>query len=425
MPLIKKIKAFECLDSRGYPTISTIVYLENGQVGSAAVPSGASTGEFEAHELRDQDESRYLGKGVLKAVENVNTILSDGLKGLDVLELAALDRKMLELDGTENKSNLGANAILSVSLAAAQAGANAVGLPLFRYLGGANANRLPVPLVNVINGGAHANNSLDFQEFMLVPHSSSTFFENIRIACEVFHTLKKILLKRGLATGVGDEGGFAPNLKSSEEALDLLVQAIEAAGYKPGEEISLALDVAASEFYDRATACYVLKKSTQNKLTSEELINTYHSWLSKYPIVSIEDGLDQNDWDGWKLMTEKIGDAVQLVGDDLFVTNVKRLRQGISEGAANAILIKLNQIGTVTETIQAINLAKSNGYNTIISHRSGETEDTCIADLCVAMSSGQIKTGSVCRSERTAKYNRLLWIETFLAGESLLENPFA
>ena len=425
MPLIKKIKAFECLDSRGYPTVSASVYLDNGAIGTAAVPSGASTGEYEAHELRDQDTGRYFGKGVLQAVENVNTKIAAALCGDEVLDLAALDRKMIELDGTENKSKLGANAILGVSLAAAQAGANSLGIPLFRYLGGANANRLPVPLVNVINGGAHANNSLDFQEFMLVPHSSSTFFENLRIVSEVFHSLKKILNKRGLSTGVGDEGGFAPNLKSSEEALDLLVNAIETAGYKPAEEISLALDVAASEMYDEAAGCYVFKKSTQKKLSSAELVGTYQEWLNKYPIVSIEDGLDENDWDGWKLMTEQIGSEVQLVGDDLFVTNVKRLRQGINEGAANAILIKLNQIGTVSETIQAINLAKSNGYRTIISHRSGETEDTCIADLCVAMGSGQIKTGSVCRSERTAKYNRLLWIETFLAGESVVENPFA
>jgi len=389
------------------------------------VPSGASTGDHEAHELRDGDENRYLGKGVLKAVENVNTKIFPALKGQNVLELSALDRRLIELDGTENKSKLGANAVLSVSLAAAHAGAKFLNIPLFRHLGGPNARRLPVPMVNVINGGAHATNSLDFQEFMLVPHYSTTFFENIRVAAEIFQMLKKNLKKMGLSTGVGDEGGFAPDLKSQEEAVALLVGAISDAGYVPGEEVSIALDVASSELYDRNTGKYVFKKSGNEKLSSDDLVNLYDSWLEKYPIVSIEDGLDQNDWDGWQKMTKRIGNRVQLVGDDLFVTNPTRLASGIERAIANAILIKLNQIGTMTETLQTIELAQRSGYNAVISHRSGETEDTTIADLAVATNAGQIKTGSTCRSERVAKYNRLLWIETFLAGESYSENPFA
>ncbi|MBX7145074.1 MAG: phosphopyruvate hydratase [Oligoflexia bacterium] len=422
---ISRIQAYECLDSRGFPTVAVQAQLEGGAIGCAMVPSGASTGEFEAHELRDGDEQRYLGKGVLKAVENVNGPIAAALKGGDALNLATLDRRLIELDGTDAKSSLGANAILGTSLALAHAGAACVGLPLFRYLGGSHARRLPVPLVNVINGGAHAGNALDFQEFMLVPHKSSTFFENIRAVAEVFHHLKKILVKRKLATGLGDEGGFAPDIGSPVEALDLLVQAIEAAGYEPGTEMSLALDVAASELFDESSGSYVFKKSTQQKVSAQELVGMYEEWIEKYPLVSIEDGLDENDWDGWTYMTERIGSRVQLVGDDLFVTNVRRLTQGIEQGAANAILIKLNQIGTVTETIQTVQLAHTNGYHSIISHRSGETEDTTIADLCVALGSGQIKTGSVCRGERTAKYNRLLWIETLLAGESFVENPFA
>lgn len=422
---IHSIRAYECLDSRGYPTLGVHVKTANESVGVALVPSGASTGEFEAHELRDGDEQRYLGKGVLQAVENINNVLGPALKGQSVLEQASLDRKLLELDGTENKSKLGANALLGVSLACAHAGAAHARTPLFRYLGGIGARKLPVPLVNVINGGAHATNSLDFQEFMLIPHKSSTFFENLRAVAEVFHHLKKTLIKRGLSTGVGDEGGFAPDLKSPDEALELLVQAIEAAGYEPGTEMSIALDVAASEFYDSDQNRYILKKGSGQSYSSEELVGLYEEWLERFPLVSIEDGLDENDWDGWRSMTERIGSRVQLVGDDLFVTNVVRLSQGIQQGAGNAILIKPNQIGTLTETLQTIQLAQSNGYRTVISHRSGETEDSTIADLAVAVGAGQIKTGSVCRGERTAKYNRLLWIETLLAGESLVENPFA
>jgi len=421
---IQSVSAFECLDSRGFPTLCVTVELANGISGSAMVPSGASTGEYEAHELRDQDEKRYMGKGVLRAVENVRERIGPSIRGLDVFELSALDRKLIDLDGTENKSKLGANAILGVSLAAAHAGANSQGIPLFRYLGGPNARRLPVPMVNIINGGAHAANSIDFQEFMIIPHYSSTFFENIRVASEVFHTLKKNLKKKGYATAVGDEGGFAPDLKSAEEAMQCLIEAINDAGYVPGEEVSLALDVASSEFFDRDSGNYTMKKSSGEKLTAEQLISLYESWLDKYPLVSIEDGLDQNDWDNWRLMTQRIGTRVQLVGDDLFVTNPAKLVAGIESNVANAILIKLNQIGTVSETLQAIELAQRNGYRAVISHRSGETEDTTIADLAVATNAGQIKTGSTCRSERTAKYNRLLWIETFLAGESYSHNPF-
>ena len=422
---LKSVAAYECLDSRGNPTLSVSVTLENGISGTAMVPSGASTGEFEAHELRDGDAKRYGGKGVLKAVELVKTTIANEIIGKDVLELSALDRFLLELDGTPNKSRLGANSILGVSLAAAQAGANFHGLPLFQHLGGVNARKLPLPMVNVINGGAHAENSIDFQEFMLVPHPSTTFFENIRAATEVFHTLKKNLMSRGLNVGLGDEGGFAPNLGSAEDALNCLMDAISDAGYEPGREVSLALDVAASEFYVPDKAKYVLKKGSGQELGATELIEQYANWLDKYPLVSIEDGLDENDWEGWAEMTKTIGGRVQLVGDDLFVTNPDRLRDGISRGAGNSILIKLNQIGTVTETLEAIGLAQENGYSTVISHRSGETEDTFIADLAVAVGAGQIKTGSVCRGERTAKYNRLLWIETFLAGESFTENPFA
>jgi enolase len=389
------------------------------------VPSGASTGEYEALELRDGDNERYLGKGVLKAVEHIKEKIAPVVAGHDVLDLVALDRKLIDLDGTETKSRLGANAILGVSLAAAHAGANYLGIPLFRYIGGANARQLPVPLVNIINGGAHAANSLDFQEFMIVPHVSSTFFENIRCASEVFHALKKNLKKKGLSTGIGDEGGFAPDLEGPTAALEALVESISDAGYEPGKDVSIALDVAASEFFNDEKGKYVFKKSTKEEFTSAELVDLYAGWAAKYPLVSIEDGLDENDWDGWRLMTEKIGGNVQLVGDDLFVTNVKRLADGIEQGAGNAILIKLNQIGTVTETLEAIDLAHKNGYRAVMSHRSGETEDTTIADLAVATACGQIKTGSVCRSERTAKYNRLLWIETFLAGQSICNNPFA
>ena len=422
---IASITAYECLDSRGFPTVAATVTLQNGAQGSAMVPSGASTGEYEALELRDGDEARYLGKGVLRAVENIKEKIAPVVAGHDVLELASLDRKLIDLDGTEMTSRLGANAILGVSLAAAHAGANFLGIPLFRYIGGANARRLPLPLVNVINGGAHAANLLDFQEFMIVPHMSSTFFENIRCASEVFHALKKNLKKKGLSTGIGDEGGFAPDLAGPTEALEALIESITDAGYEPGVDVSIALDVAASEFYDDTKKRYVFKKSTKEEYSSADLVELYAGWTKKYPLISIEDGLDENDWDGWRLMTEKLGATVQLVGDDLFVTNVKRLADGINQGIGNAILIKLNQIGTVTETLEAINLAHQNGYRSVMSHRSGETEDTSIADLAVATGAGQIKTGSVCRSERTAKYNRLLWIETFLEGSSICENPFA
>lgn len=421
---IKDVTAFECLDSRGNPTIAATVFLENGTSGSAMVPSGASTGEHEAHELRDGDKDRYHGKGVLKAVENIKGKISASVRGMNALELSSVDRKLIELDGSENKSHLGANAILGVSLATAHAGANFLGLPLFQHLGGQNARCLPIPMINVINGGAHAETSLDFQEFMIVPHAYSTFFENIRAATEIFHVLKKNIKTKGLSTGVGDEGGFAPDLQSAPVALDFLMQAIKDAGYEPGREVSLALDVAASEFFDKESGKYCLRKSSKEKLSSSDLVGLYTDWLDHYPIVSIEDGLGENDWDGWQLMTEKIGKKVQLVGDDLFVTNAAILEEGIEKNIANAILIKLNQIGTVTETLQTINLAHRNSYRSIISHRSGETEDSTIADLSVATNAGQIKTGSVCRGERTAKYNRLLWIETYLKGESYIDNPF-
>lgn len=424
-PTVQDIKAFECLDSRGFPTVSATVILSNGSCGSAYVPSGASTGEHEAVELRDGDQQRYLGKGVLKAVDNVSEKIAPAIRGMDALNQAGIDRAMVDLDGTPNKSKLGANAILAVSMATAQASANYLGVPLFRYLGGAQARKLPVPLVNVLNGGAHASNSLDFQEFMIVPHGSSTFFENIRIAAEVFHTLKKNLKAQGHSIALGDEGGFAPNLNSSEEAIATLVQAIADAGYEPGKDVSLALDVAASEFYNRQEGAYILKKSTKDKLTADQLIELYSGWVAKYPIVSIEDGLDENDWDGWSRLTRRLGPKVQLVGDDLFCTNSARLRDGFDAGSANAILIKLNQIGTVTETLSTISLAQDNAYRTVISHRSGETEDTFIADLAVATGAGQIKTGSISRSERIAKYNRLLWIESFLAGEGFMDIPFS
>ncbi len=421
---IADITAFECLDSRGFPTLSATVTLADGSHGTAMVPSGASTGEYEAHELRDGDKERYLGKGVLRAVENIKERIQPALRGVSAVEQSALDRRLIELDGTASKSELGANAILGVSLAAAHAAANFLNIPLFRHLGGANARKIPVPLVNVLNGGAHAANSLDFQEFMLVPTYSSTFFENIRVAAEVFHTLKKNLIKKGLSVGLGDEGGFAPQLESGEKAIEALLEAITDAGYKPGSEVSIALDCAASELFDEKSGKYIFKKSSKDALTSDQMIALYEGWISKYPIVSIEDGLDENDWQGWHTLTERVGEQVQLVGDDLFVTNTSRLQQGIEQGVGNSILIKLNQIGTVTETLEAISLAHENSYRAIVSHRSGETEDTSIADLAVATGAGQIKTGSVCRGERTAKYNRLLWIETFLAGEGYIENPF-
>jgi enolase len=403
---IETILAREILDSRGRPTIEAEVHLVNGAMGLAQVPSGASTGSFEAHELRDGDASRYGGKGVLTAVENVKTRLAPELIGMDALNQEGIDRTMIALDGSANKSALGANAILAVSLATAKAAADALAIPLYRYLGGPLANLLPVPLMNVINGGAHADNNVDFQEFMIVPVGATSFREALRCGAEVFASLSKVLHDKGLLTGVGDEGGFAPNLSSNQAALDLLMTAIEKAGYKPGTEVALALDVAASEFYKDGQYTY-----DGSAHTPVEIVDYFAKLVSDYPIISIEDGLHEDDWQNWQLLTQKIGDRCQLVGDDLFVTNITRLKQGIEQKAGNAILIKLNQIGSLTETLQAIDLGARNGYRSIISHRSGETEDTTIADLAVATRAGQIKTGSLCRSERVAKYNRLLRIE--------------
>jgi len=405
---ITKVKAREILDSRGNPTIEVDVVLDDGTTGRAAVPSGASTGEHEALELRDGDKRRYSGKGVLKAVENVNNVIAKKIKGMDPLDQARIDRTMIQLDGTENKSRLGANAILGVSLAVARAGANAKGLPLYRYLGGTKARVLPVPFMNILNGGLHADNNIDLQEFMIVPAGAPSFREALRYASEVFHTLKKILKDRGENTSVGDEGGFAPNLKSNEEAIQVILQAIEKAGYRPGKDIFVALDPAASSIYENGR--YELKGEGRS-LSNTEMVGLFGEWVNKYPIVSIEDGLAEDDWDGWKKLTDALGRKIQLIGDDIFVTNVKRLKMGIEKGIANSILIKVNQIGSLTETLDTISLAKSAGYAAVISHRSGETEDTTIADLSVATGVGQIKTGSLCRSERIAKYNQLLRIE--------------
>lgn len=407
--IITAIKASEILDSRGNPTISAQVILQLGERGRASVPSGASTGKYEALELRDGDPSRYLGKGVLKAVSHVNEIIAAEIVGLDARKQEEIDKRLIALDGTESKNKLGANAILSVSMAVANAAARALGLPLYEYLGKKERYLLPVPLINILNGGSHADNNMDIQEFMIVPAGASSFSEAIRMAAEVFHNLKKILQKRGYSTAVGDEGGFAPNLSSNEEALDLILESIQKAGYKPGKSIFLALDVAASELYEEKR--YVFKKSDGSIRSSEEMIEFYKGLTEKYPIISIEDGLAEDDWDGWKAMTEALGQKIQLVGDDIFVTNLKRFQEGVAQGIANSILIKLNQIGTLTETIEAVNFAHQKGYSAVISHRSGETEDTFIADLSVALNSGQIKTGSLSRSERVAKYNRLLEIE--------------
>ena len=406
---IKKILAREILDSRGNPTISTQVILESDVVGKASVPSGASTGAHEALELRDGDSARYLGRGVRKAVSNVSDIIAPKILGLDATAQEEIDNIMLQLDGTLSKKNLGANAILSVSMAVADASARALGKPLYTYLGNAEKFLLPTPMINILNGGSHADNNMDIQEFMIVPAGSPTFTEAIRVAAEVFHDLKKNLKKRGLNTAVGDEGGFAPNLKSNEEALDLIMESIQNAGYAPGKDIFLALDVAASEFFTDNT--YVFKKSDGSKKSTQEMIDFYADLIEKYPIISIEDGFDEDDWDSWKTMTDVFGKKIQLVGDDIFVTNLKRFQRGVEQGITNSILIKLNQIGTLTETIQTVRYAQENGYTTVISHRSGETEDTFIADLSVALNAGQIKTGSLSRSERVAKYNRLLEIE--------------
>ncbi|MGI5864056.1 MAG: phosphopyruvate hydratase [Myxococcales bacterium] len=409
MSRIVRVTGREILDSRGNPTVEAEVELDSGAIGMGAVPSGASTGENEALELRDGDKSRYLGKGTLKAVENINGPLADAVLGMEALDLAGVDKKMIETDGTPTKSKFGANAILAVSMATARAGAQECFLPLYRYLGGAGAVTLPVPMMNIINGGAHADNTLDFQEFMVMPVGAPTFREALRWGTETFHALKGILKAKGHTTAVGDEGGFAPNLKTHEEAIETILEAIQKAGYKPGEQIAIALDPATSELW--ADSEYVFKKGDKSKRNSAAMVDYWADWVSKYPIVSIEDGLAENDWDGWKALTAKIGDKVQLVGDDLFVTNAKFLRKGIEEGAANAILIKLNQIGTVSETLETINLARDAGYRCVISHRSGETEDSFIADLAVATNAGEIKTGSASRSDRIAKYNRLLRIE--------------
>ncbi len=415
MSIILDVYAREVLDSRGNPTVEVEVVTEDGGFGRALVPSGASTGEYEAVELRDGDKSRYLGKGVLKAVENVNEIISPEVIGMEVTEQAAIDKMMCELDGTENKGKLGANAILGVSMAVARAAADELGLPLYKYLGGFNAKELPVPMMNIINGGEHADNSVDIQEFMILPVSAPNFKEAIRTGAEVFHALKSVLGAKGYSTAVGDEGGFAPNLKSNEEALEVIIEAIEKAGYKPGEDVMLGMDAASSEFYSKESGKYELKGEGVT-LTSEELVNLYASWCEKYPIITIEDGLDENDWDGHKLLTETLGKKVQLVGDDLFVTNTKKLAEGIEKGISNSILIKVNQIGTLTETFEAIEMAKEAGYTAVVSHRSGETEDATIADIAVATNAGQIKTGSASRTDRIAKYNQLLRIEDELEG---------
>lgn len=406
---ITEIRAREILDSRGNPTISTQVFLSSGAVGKAAVPSGASTGTHEALELRDGNISRYFGKGVLKAVANVKEIIAPHIVGLDALDQEEIDKRLIQLDGTPSKKKLGANAILSVSMAAAQAAAQATSLPLYNYLGKKETYRLPVPLINILNGGSHADNNVDIQEFMIVPIGSPNFSEAIRISAEVFHHLKKILQKKDYSTAVGDEGGFAPNLKSNEEALELILESIQKAGYKPGEDIFLAIDVAASEFFTDKK--YFFKKSDGSKRSSDEMVNFYESLVQKYPIISIEDGFAEDDWEGWKLMTEVLGHRIQIVGDDIFVTNLERFKKGVEKKIGNSILIKLNQIGTLSETIETIRYAHEKEYSTVISHRSGETEDTFIADLSVAFDSGQIKTGSLSRSERVAKYNRLLEIE--------------
>jgi enolase len=421
MSIIEWVEAREILDSRGNPTVEVEVHLESGWVGRAAVPSGASTGEHEAVELRDGDKSRYLGRGVLKAVENVNNVLAAEIVGLDALNQVDVDRTMIAKDGTENKSALGANAILGVSLATARAAAEYLELPLFKYLGAYHANLLPVPMANIINGGAHADNSVDFQEFMVMPVGAESIHEAVRMLAEIFHNLKGVLKGKGYSTAVGDEGGFAPNLKSNDEALEVILQSVEKAGYKPGDNVFIALDPAASEFYDSGKKKYVFKKSDKRELSSKEMVDFWAAWADKYPIISIEDGMAEDDWDGWKLLTERLGKKVQLVGDDLFVTNTARLQQGIDKGIANSILIKVNQIGTLTETYEAVEMAKRAGYTAVVSHRSGETEDSFIADLVVALETGQIKTGSMSRSDRLAKYNQLLRIEDHL--DTVAEYP--
>jgi enolase len=419
MSTIADVYAREILDSRGNPTLEVEVLLESGVMGRAAVPSGASTGEREALELRDGDAARYLGKGVLTAVNNVNTQIADQIIGMDATDQAGIDLRMIELDGTEFKSNLGANAILGVSIAVAKAAAEALGLPLYRYIGGVNARELPLPMMNILNGGAHADNNVDIQEFMIMPVGAPNFSTALRMGAEIFHSLKSVLKKKGYNTSVGDEGGFAPNLSSNEEALQVIMEAIENAGYKPGDDVLLALDVASSELFKEGA--YYLENEKSPKKTADQLIDFYEDLVNRYPIISIEDGMAENDWDGWKKITERLGKRIQLVGDDLFVTNAKTLQQGIDKGVANSILIKLNQIGTLTETLDAIETAKSAGYTAVISHRSGETEDTTLADLAVAVNAGQIKTGSLCRTDRVCKYNQLLRIEDELDTTALFK----
>ncbi len=416
MSSIKHIYARQILDSRGNPTVEVDVVSSNGNLGRAAVPSGASTGIHEAVELRDGDKSMYLGKGVLKAVDNVNTVINETLRGKDIFDQKAIDGTLLKLDGTENKSNLGANAILGTSLAVAKVAAKESNLSLFRYIGGDNSNILPVPMMNILNGGSHADNKIDIQEFMVMPFGAHSFSEGLRWGTEIFHHLKSVLKSKGLSTNVGDEGGFAPNLGSNEEAIHLVIEAIEKAGYRPGEDVYIALDAASSEFFKDGKYCF---DSTGDQMNSAEMVSFWAEWCDKYPIVSIEDGLDEDDWTGWKLATDRLGEKIQLVGDDLFVTNTKRLSRGIKEGIANSILVKVNQIGSLTETIDAVQMATSNGYTSVMSHRSGETEDNTIADLAVALNTGQIKTGSASRSDRMAKYNQLLRIE-----EELGDNAF-
>ena len=409
MSQITDVYAREILDSRGNPTLEVEVFLESGAMGRAAVPSGASTGEREALELRDGDKGRYLGKGVLKAVANVNDIIADEVIGMEATDQVGIDKKMLDLDGTEYKSKLGANAILGVSLAVAKAAAEEVGLSLYQYIGGSNAKELPLPMMNILNGGAHADNNVDIQEFMIMPAGAKNFAEALRMGAEIFHALKSVLKAKGYNTSVGDEGGFAPNLKSNEEALEVIMEAITKAGFKPGEDVLLALDVASSELFENGV--YTLENEAQPKKTPAQMVDFYENLVNKYPIISIEDGMAENDWDGWKLLTDRLGKRIQIVGDDLFVTNPKILKEGIAKGIANSILIKLNQIGTLTETLDAIEMAKRAGYTTVISHRYGETEDTTLADLSVAVNAGQIKTGSLCRTDRVCKYNQLLRIE--------------
>ncbi len=419
MSEIIDIIAREILDSRGNPTVEVEVLTEEGYIGRAAVPSGASTGKYEAVELRDKDEKRYLGKGVTQACANVEEIIREAIIGEDVLDQKYIDEAMLELDGTENKSKLGANAILGVSLAVAKAAAEETGQALYRYVGGVNAHILPVPMMNILNGGSHADNSIDFQEFMIMPVGAETFSEGLRMGVEVFHELKKVLKSKNYSTNVGDEGGFAPNIKSNEEAIQIVLQSIESAGYKAGDQIMIAMDAAASEFYNAEEKVYHFASSTGDKLTSEQMVNYWKEWTEKYPIFSIEDGLDEDDWNGWSMLNKAIGSKCQLVGDDLFVTNTKRLEKGITEESANSILIKVNQIGSLSETIDAVNMAHRNGFTSVMSHRSGETEDTTIADLAVALNTGQIKTGSASRSDRIAKYNQLLRIEEELGSSGI------